>query len=45
VKTVDLTISLESLSFFLAQPGPVRVTNSARTSETKNPQTRRTREL
>src|SRR5205807_7961958 len=30
VKTVDLTTSLESLSFFLAQPPRTRVTNALR---------------
>jgi len=30
VRTVDLTTSLESLSYFLAQPGAGRVTNAAR---------------
>jgi len=30
VRTIDLTTSLESLSYFLAQPGVARVTNGAR---------------
>src|SRR5437660_10091833 len=32
VRTVDLTTSLESLSYFLAQPGDARVTNAGRRS-------------
>ena len=32
VKTVDLTTSLESLSYFLAQPHNVRLTNGRRTA-------------
>jgi len=45
VKTVDLTTSLESLSYFLAQPGGARVTNSVRSSETNAAEKRKTHEL
>jgi redox-sensing transcriptional repressor len=46
VKTVDLTTSLESLSYFLAQPNLARVTNAARAATgEENAHTRRTHEL
>ena len=46
VKTVDLTTSLESLSYFLAQPNAARVTKGIRAKiENRGKQTRRTREL
>ncbi len=46
VKTVDLTTSLESLSYFLAQPNAARVTKGIRAKiENGGKQTRRTREL
>jgi redox-sensing transcriptional repressor len=46
VKTVDLTTSLQSLSYFLAQPNLARVTNAARPATTEEEaQTRRTHEL
>ena len=46
VKTVDLTTSLESLSYFLALPGAARVSSAVR-SETTHPKadSRRRREL
>jgi redox-sensing transcriptional repressor len=44
VKTVDLTTSLESLSYFLAQPGEARVTNSALESKSSTTQSLRNRE-
>ncbi|MGQ0763891.1 MAG: redox-sensing transcriptional repressor Rex [Acidobacteriota bacterium] len=45
VKTVDLTTSLESLSYFLAQPGTARVTNSARTNDANSAHKRQTHEI
>jgi redox-sensing transcriptional repressor len=46
VKTVDLTTSLESLSYFLAQPNAAHVTKAAsETSEAAATRSRRTREL
>ena len=45
VKTVDLTTSLESLSYFLAQPGVARVTNSARTNDANSAHKRQTHEI
>lgn len=46
VKTVDLTTSLQSLSYFLAQPDAARMTKGTRTNaSTEMPQTRRSREL
>jgi redox-sensing transcriptional repressor len=45
VKTVDLTTSLESLSYFLAQPGVARVTNSTRTNDANGPQKHKTHEI
>ncbi|HEY5839671.1 MAG TPA: redox-sensing transcriptional repressor Rex [Pyrinomonadaceae bacterium] len=45
VKTVDLTTSLESLSYFLAQPGAARVTNSARTNDANSAHKRQTHEI
>ena len=45
VKTVDLTTSLESLSYFLAQPGAARVTNSTRTKDANSAHKRQTREI
>ena len=46
VKTVDLTTSLESLSYFLAQPNAARVTNGATTKVAdEGTQARRTHEL
>jgi len=43
VKTVDLTTSLESLSFFLAQPNAARVTNTLRDHSSRRPATSRER--
>lgn len=46
VKTVDLTTSLESLSYFLAQPGSARVTSAVgRSSRRENSPTRGRRQL
>jgi redox-sensing transcriptional repressor len=46
VKTVDLTTSLESLSYFLAQPGAARVTSAVRRGAAReNSQTRRRHQL
>ena len=46
VKTVDLTTSLESLSYFLAQPNAAHVTKGvSETSESATARSRRTREL
>ena len=46
VKTVDLTTSLESLSYFLAQPNAAHVTKGlSETAEAATPRSRRTREL
>ena len=45
VKTVDLTTSLESLSYFLAQPGVARVTNSTRTNDANSAHKRQTHEI
>jgi redox-sensing transcriptional repressor len=46
VKTVDLTTSLESLSYFLAQPNVARITNGARAKMAdETEQTRRNSEL
>jgi redox-sensing transcriptional repressor len=46
VKTVDLTTSLQSLSYFLAQPDAARVTKGSQTkAATETTQTRRSREL
>jgi redox-sensing transcriptional repressor len=45
VKTVDLTTSLESLSYFLSQPHPSVVTNARRRSETKKAVGQQEREL
>jgi redox-sensing transcriptional repressor len=46
VKTVDLTTSLESLSYFLAQPGASRVTNGTRSTVARDrTQAERTHEL
>jgi redox-sensing transcriptional repressor len=46
VKTVDLTTSLESLSYFLAQPGAARVTSAERRgSERENSVTRRRHQI
>ena len=41
VKTVDLTTSLESLSFFLAQPSTARVTNALRRESRPDESTKR----
>ncbi|HXT62779.1 MAG TPA: hypothetical protein VN696_07070, partial [Pyrinomonadaceae bacterium] len=46
VKTVDLTTSLQSLSYFLAQPDAAHVTKGVdETTETAATRSRRTREL
>jgi redox-sensing transcriptional repressor len=45
VKTVDLTTSLESLSYFIAQPGVARVTNSTRTNEANGARKHKTHEI
>ena len=45
VKTVDLTTSLESLSYYLARPQSVAVTNAKRKSATESPRETNEREL
>lgn len=45
VKTVDLTTSLESLSYFLARPQPAPVANARRTVQSRNISGAKEREL
>jgi hypothetical protein len=45
IKTVDLTTSLESLSYFLAQPPAGSVTNARRRSSFEEPFEQKEREL
>jgi len=44
VKTVDLTTSLESLSFFLAQPPKPRVTNPTNRNTADQPESQHAEE-
>ena len=45
VKNVDLTISLESLSYFLARPQPARLTNPRAAAAFEGPSSREEQEL